>query len=98
MSRPKGTPKTGGRQPGSPNKQTLDVKELAKDYTEDAVRTLASIMTNREEAAPARVAAARELLDRAHGKPKQSVDVDANVKASITEVRRTLVDPRHSDA
>lgn len=98
MPRPAGLPKTGGRQKGSANKITADVKEAAAFYTTEAIATLAGIMGDKEEAAPARVAAARELLDRAHGKPKQSVDVDANVSAEITEVRRTIVDPRHQDA
>lgn len=98
MPRPAGLPKTGGRQKGSANKVTADVKEAAAFYTSEAIATLASIMTNTDEAAPARVSAAKELLDRAHGKPKQSVDLDATVQAEITEVRRTIVDPRHSDA
>lgn len=98
MPRPAGLAKTGGRQKGSPNKVTADVKEAAAFYTSDAIATLASIMANKEEAAPARVAAARELLDRAHGKPKQSMDLDASVQAEITEVRRTIVDPKHPDA
>lgn len=79
------------RTKGAKNKQTLDVKELAQDYTADAVATLASIMRDDEEAAAARVAAARELLDRGHGKPKQSLDVDADVRATVTKIRREIV-------
>lgn len=73
MSRPKGTPKTGGRTKGTPNKISLDVKELAQEYTSEAVEALAEIMRDGDSAA-ARVAAIKELLDRAHGKPKQSID------------------------
>lgn len=97
MPRPSGLPKTGGRKPGVTNKVTRDVKEAAQEYTEEAMQALAGIMRTGESEA-ARVAAIKEILDRGHGKAKQSVDVDANVKASITEVRRTLVDPRHPDA
>lgn len=93
--KPTGNPT--GRPPGSTNKQTLDVKELAQEYTEGAVLTLAAIMADTEEAAPARVAAAKELLDRAHGKPKQALDVDANVKATIQTIERKLVRPQHTD-
>ena len=81
------------RTKGAKDKQTLDVKELAMDYTANAVETLASIMQDSEEAAAARVAAAREILDRAHGKPKQAVDLDANVKAAIRRVESVIVDP-----
>jgi hypothetical protein len=79
MPVPKGT-RIGGRQKGTLNKATADVKVAASAYTASAISTLASIMQDPEEASPARVAAAKELLDRAHGKPKQSVDVDATVR------------------
>ena len=97
MPRPAGLPKTGGRKPGVRNKITADVKEAAQAFTADAIETLASIMRASESDA-ARVAAANAILDRGHGKPKQSVDVDANVKAAVTQIRRTLVDPRHTDS
>lgn len=71
--------KTGGRAAGTPNKATASVKQIASEYTESAVSTLASIMTDSEQPAIARISAARELLDRAHGRPTQSVEVDASV-------------------
>ena len=71
--------KTGGRSAGTPNKATASVKQIASEYTESAVSTLASIMTDSEQPAAARISAARELLDRAHGKPAQFVEIDANV-------------------
>lgn len=80
------------RTKGAKDKQTLDVKELAKDYTAEAVEALASIMRASESDA-ARVTAIKELLDRGHGKPKQSID--AEVSATVTELRRTVHDPRH---
>lgn len=88
--------KTGGRVAGTLNKATADVKAAAQQYTSEAVEALATIMRDSDSDA-AKVAAIKEILDRGHGKARQSVDVDANVRAAITEVRRTLVDPRHSD-
>lgn len=61
------------RPKGSLNKSTSAVKKLAGKYTKPALKTLASIMNDTTEPAPARVAAARELLDRGHGKAPQSV-------------------------
>jgi cell division protein ZapA (FtsZ GTPase activity inhibitor) len=89
-----------GRRKGSLNKATACVKEAALVYSEDAVATLASIMTSDEQPAAARVAAANAILDRAHGKPKQSVemDVDANVQSVIRRVERVIVDPSAPDA
>lgn len=89
--------KTGGRQAGTPNKATADVKEAAQLYTADAISTLAEIMRSVEHPAAARVSAASALLDRGHGKPKQSLDVDADVRATVTEIRRSIVDPPNRD-
>lgn len=72
--------KTGGRVAGTPNKATADVKAAAQQYTSEAVEALARIMRTSESDA-AKVAAIKEILDRAHGKPKQSMDVDATVRS-----------------
>ena len=74
-----GTPKTGGRQKGTPNKAT-PVKEAAAAYTEEAIATLAEIMVDKSKPAAARAMAANSLLDRAHGKPQQTVQMDATVR------------------
>ena len=95
MAVPKGT-RIGGRQKGTLNKATADVKAVAQIYTAEAVGVLAKIMRE-SESDQAKVAAIRELLDRAHGKARQGLDVDANVTAAITIIQRTLVDPRNPD-
>ena len=61
-----------GRKKGVPNKATADVKAAAQKFTVDALDTLASIMKASESDA-ARVAAAKELLDRGHGKSPQAI-------------------------
>ncbi len=68
-------PKTpgSGRVKGTPNKSTAEVKALASQYSEEALRVLASIMRNTYADERARIAAAKELLDRAHGKPPQAI-------------------------
>jgi hypothetical protein len=71
--------KTGGRTKGTPNKATADVKAAAQAFTADALNTLASIMRNEGAADAARVAASNALLDRGHGKPMQSVEMDATI-------------------
>lgn len=65
--------KTGGRAKGTPNKATADIKAAASQYGERALQTLVDIATTGESEA-ARVAAANAILDRAYGKPKQSVE------------------------
>ena len=73
-----------GRRKGTPNKATADVKEAASVYTASAVAILAEIMQDPEHPAAARVSAANALLDRAHGKPKQTVDVDGAMTGALT--------------
>jgi hypothetical protein len=81
-----------GRPKGALNKATADVKIAAQAYTDRALKTLASIMDN-SESDTARVAAANSILDRGHGKPKQSMDVDGSLNLAINEIRRTIADP-----
>lgn len=83
-----------GRPKGALTKATADVKMAAQAFTDDALNTLASIMRESESDA-ARVAAANSILDRGHGKPKQSVDVDADVRATVSRIE--LVGVRPSD-
>ena len=64
--------KTGGRVKGVPNKATREIKALAQQYTDQALTTLVQVMQASESDA-ARVAAARELLDRGYGKSTQAV-------------------------
>ncbi len=73
-----------GRRKGTPNKATVIVKDAAQAFTEDALSTLAGIMKDGTQPAAARVAAANALLDRGHGKPKQSLDIDARVTTPKT--------------
>lgn len=92
MPVPKGT-RVGGRKKGTPNKATADVKAAAQHYTTQALTVLAEIMNSPEHPAAARVSAANVLLDRGHGKPSQAVELDATVKATVNEIRRTIVRP-----
>lgn len=78
--RPKGTPKTGGRKKGALNKSTADIKAIAAEHGQEAVNTLVELMKSEDVPPPARVAAAKELLDRGYGKSTQAVDVKAEVE------------------
>lgn len=74
--RPKGYPKTGGgSRLGKPNKVNRELRELARDYTEEAVTTLATIMRD-SESDQAKAMAADKLLDRGHGKATQIIAGD----------------------
>lgn len=90
VGRPAGTPKSGGRRKGSRNKATADVKAAAQKYTTEALATLAEIM-RKGESEPARVASAKELLDRGHGKSPQPQTGEGG-EGPITVVVRRFFD------
>src|SRR5262245_62854600 len=75
MAKAKGSPKTGGRKIGTPNRVTADLQEAAQAYTPAALKTLNEICVGGESEA-ARVAAANSLLDRGHGRPTTHVSAD----------------------
>lgn len=62
-----------GRPKGSKNKATAEVREIAKKHGPEAVKILADIMQSRTYPVAGRVAAAREILDRAYGKAPQAL-------------------------
>lgn len=74
--------KTGGRQKGTLNKATADVKAAAQKYGPAALLTLAGIMKKGDSDA-SRVAAAKELLDRGYGKSRQPSDLTINDRRMV---------------
>lgn len=60
--------------PGGKRKADYRIKDLAKEYTQEALATLRQVMKSSEDDR-ARVAAANAILDRGYGKPAQSVDL-----------------------
>jgi hypothetical protein len=81
-----------GRPQGAVNRATADIREAAQVFSEQALQVLVQVATEGESEA-ARVAAANAILDRAHGKPKQAVDVEANVVASVRRIELVGVRP-----
>lgn len=73
-------PKATQFQPGNPGgpgapSGTVHVRELAKQHTEAAVQALLNVMNDLDAPAKDRIAAALGLLDRAWGKPANTVEV-----------------------
>jgi hypothetical protein len=66
MGAPKGHPRFGGRKPGVPNKVTAEVRDLARVHGPAVLEELARLALE-SESDQARVAAAKEILDRAYG-------------------------------
>jgi hypothetical protein len=68
VGKPKGSPKSGGRKKGTPNKITSEVKELAQRFGEEVIDQLHHIATNKKSSDGDKIAAIKELLNRGYGK------------------------------
>lgn len=75
--RKKGTQKTGGRKPGALNKATATVKEICRQYAPAVIVEMARL-AKEAESETARIAAGKEILDRAYGKAPQPHDGDGD--------------------
>lgn len=75
---PKGRPKLTA--------EDMQVRALAQVHTLAAINTLAEIMDDKKKSASCRIAAAKELLDRGHGKPTTPIEVEATVRLETVTV------------
>lgn len=84
--------KTGGRAKGTPNKATADIKALAQVHASEAIATLANILMS-SESDTARIAAAKELLDRGYGKAMQGVELTGKdgMPVEFKQIERVIV-------
>ena len=91
----------------APAQEKRELREAARQFTEDALKTLAAIC-NQGQSEAARVSAACALLDRGYGKPTQQVEtgspgefsrlsdeeLDAQIAAGIEHVVNHQADGR----
>jgi hypothetical protein len=75
----------GGRPKGALNKVSRDVREAAMEYSDEALRTLGRIMRSCKTNPQARVAAAKELLNRAHGMPTAHLEANINLLERLND-------------
>lgn len=82
----------GGRQKGTPNRITADIKALAQEYGPEAIATIVGIMRNSENDT-ARLAASKEIVDRGYGKAMQGVELTGKDGApvAITQIERVII-------
>lgn len=75
--------------PGGRPKECAEVKELAREFGPEAISKLVELM--RGDDARVAKAAADSLLDRAYGKAAQTVDMNAEIAATVTAIERRIV-------
>ena len=85
-----GMRKGSGRPAGAVNKATSELKlnlsELAREYTNDALDTLVEVMQS-SQSDSARIAAATSILDRGYGRPIKTASLEVNTPFVPTEIR-----------
>lgn len=90
--------KTGGRKPGSKNILNADIRYLAQSYANTAIEVLFGLMTNSKQDV-VKISAARELLDRAYGKPSpMEAPKGEDEEAVPVLVKVEVIDARKVDA
>ena len=82
----------GGRAPGVPNKLTAEIKEICRAFGSAAVQRLAELAglvpgVKAAEADAAKIAALREILDRAYGRPMHPIGGDVGEPITVV-IRR----------
>ena len=84
-------PGRSGNPLGRP-KVDFSIRDLAREHTEGALRTLVDIAYNPKSPAAARVQAATAILDRGYGKPIQSTQ-SLNASVSYQDFLLSMVTP-----
>lgn len=81
---PRGKPFKPGQSgnPGGRPKLLAEVQAYAREYSNEAIDGLVEIARSKKSPHAARVAAYNSILDRAWGRPAQSVDVTTNRKST----------------
>lgn len=77
-----------GRKPGVPNKVGADLRELAQQYTDQALAALVEMLNG--ENSPTRLGAVKEILDRGHG--KASLTIDGKLGVDLALVAHKIID------
>ncbi len=67
------------------------IASLARSYTDTAIKTLAGIMMEQTSPPMARIVAAKVLLDRGWGKPKEMHHSEVNDNKTLLKVVKEIV-------
>lgn len=96
MAVPKGK-RYGGRQKGTPNKVGREVRELAQKHGPKIIQGLVDMANDEGTPHAARVAASKEVLDRAYGKAAQPVTGEGGEGPVAASIEVTFVGAGKSD-
>ena len=81
-----GRPAGAGNKATSELKLNLNLSELAREYTNDALDTLVDVMQS-SQSDSARIAAATAILDRGYGRPTKTTSLEVNSPFVPTKIQ-----------
>ncbi len=82
MAAHKGCEKTGGRQKGTPNKATADIKAALRMHGDKLVKALLKLTESKDERV--RLGAIQTAMDRGFGKAVQHIETELSVYDSLS--------------
>lgn len=82
-----GHDKTGGRVAGTPNKVTLEGRQIALGFAAEAMQTAVDIMRDADAPHTTRLAAAIDIMNRAWGRPTQAIEQVGETKPLEVMIR-----------
>lgn len=88
MTKHGGKRKGAGRPQGKVSEAKRQIAQMLEEHVPDAIETLASAAKDGD------VMAARDILDRVYGKPRQSLEHSSKPDFAITGIEYTIVDPK----
>ena len=80
----KGHAKVGGRKKGQLSKGAEEAREKTKRYAPESIRVLIAIQRSPTALNSDKIAASKEILDRAYGKTTANASADAGVTVNVT--------------
>lgn len=72
-----------GRPRGQPNRVTKEVREMAGEYGPQALEKIVTLLDSEDDKTV--LAAAKEVLDRAYGRPKQSHHLEHEIGEGMAD-------------
>ena len=80
-------------------REARDIQDIAREHTEHAMKVITEIMDNDAEVGSVRLQAAKEIMDRAHGKPTiTTLNANLNSDVKVSEVDAADLDKRIANA
>lgn len=75
-----------GRRVGAVNKATAPIREIAKQYSLEAIDALVRVLRDDDAPHAAVIGASNAILDRAHGRPSQVISGDDDNPLKVVHV------------